>query len=222
MWMGSLSIIPCIPRCPQKDWVGTGCGLFQGCVLSEGFVKGPVYRVRINQLFLVIYHLRSAYTGKEISSWHTNLVDKAKQAYYSTRIQSSTTCEQLFQNVIQNVNTILSKNIASPLPLTFDSDDLLNVFFYYFTEKICITRNVCVCVCMYVCDCVCVIMCVCVCSVCVCVWLCVCVFPTAGESGGQRGPERHHGGHIGPQKQAQPDQPHVSLHCCHLLWQYPL
>ena len=178
MWMGSLSIIPCIPRCPQKDWVGTGCGLFQGCVLSEGFVKGPVYRVRINQLFLVIYRLRSAYTGKEISSWHTNLVDKAKQAYYSTRIQSSTTCEQLFQNVIQNVNTILSKNIASPLPLTFDSDDLLNVFFYYFTEKICITRNVCVCVCvcMYVCDCVCVIMCVCVFCVCLCVIVCVC-FP---------------------------------------------
>ena len=46
--------------------------------------------------------------------------------------------------------------------------------------------------------------------------MCVCVCPTAGESGGQRGPERHHGGHTGPQKQAQPDQPHVSLHC-HLL-----
>ena len=28
----------------------------------------------------------------------TNLVDKAKQAYYSTKIQSSTTCKQLFQN----------------------------------------------------------------------------------------------------------------------------
>ena len=28
----------------------------------------------------------------------TNLVDKAKQAYYSAKIQSSTTCKQLFQN----------------------------------------------------------------------------------------------------------------------------
>ena len=33
----------------------------------------------------------------------TNLVDKAKQAYYSAKIQSSTTCKQLFQNF----NTIL-------------------------------------------------------------------------------------------------------------------
>ena len=59
----------------------------------------------------------------------TNLVDKAKQAYYSTKIQFSTTCEQLFQNF----NTILGKNSSSPLPSTFD--DLPNVFPDYFTEK---------------------------------------------------------------------------------------
>ena len=35
----------------------------------------------------------------------TNLVDKAKQAYYSAKIQPSTTCKQLFQNL----NTILGK-----------------------------------------------------------------------------------------------------------------
>ena len=45
----------------------------------------------------------------------TNLVDKAKQAYYSARIQSSTTCKQLFQNL----STILGKNMSSPLPSTF-------------------------------------------------------------------------------------------------------
>ena len=54
----------------------------------------------------------------------TNLADKAKQAYYSAKIQSSTTCKQLFQNF----NTILGKSRSSPLPSTFDSGDLPNVF----------------------------------------------------------------------------------------------
>ena len=67
----------------------------------------------------------------------TNLVDKAKQAYYSAKIQSSTTCKQLFQNF----NTILSKSRSSPLPLTFDSDNLPNVFSDNFTEKIHTIRN---------------------------------------------------------------------------------
>ena len=69
--------------------------------------------------------------------FYTNLVDKAKQAYYSAKIQSSTTCKQLFQNF----NTILGKSRSSPLPSTFDSDDLLNVFSDYFTEKIRTIRN---------------------------------------------------------------------------------
>ena len=67
----------------------------------------------------------------------TNLVDKAKQAYYSAKIQSSTTCKQLFQNF----NTILGKSRSSPLPSTFDSDHLPNVFSDYFTEKIRTIRN---------------------------------------------------------------------------------
>ena len=57
----------------------------------------------------------------------TNLVDKSKQAYCSAKIQSSTTCKQLFQNF----NTILGKSRSSPLPSTFDSDDLPNVFSDY-------------------------------------------------------------------------------------------
>ena len=60
----------------------------------------------------------------------TNLVDKAKQAYYSAKIQSSTTCKQL----LQNFNTILGKSRSSPLPSTFDSDDLPNAFSDYFTD----------------------------------------------------------------------------------------
>ena len=67
----------------------------------------------------------------------TNLVDKAKQSYYSAKIQSSITCKQLFQNF----NTILGKSRSSPLPSTFDSDDLPNVFSDYFTEKIRTIRN---------------------------------------------------------------------------------
>ena len=67
----------------------------------------------------------------------TNLVDKAKQAYYSAKIQSSTTCKQFFQNF----NTILGKSRSSPLPSIFDSDDLPNVFSDYFTEKIRTIRN---------------------------------------------------------------------------------
>ena len=71
---------------------------------------------------------------KSIKQKITNPVDKAKQA---AKIQSSTTCKQLFQNV----STILGTNIASPLPSTFDSDDFLNVFSDYFTEKIRTIRN---------------------------------------------------------------------------------
>ena len=66
-----------------------------------------------------------------------NLVDKAKQAYYSAKIQSSTTCKQLFQNF----NTILGQSRSSPLPSIFDSDDLPKVFLDYFTEKIRTIRN---------------------------------------------------------------------------------
>ena len=68
----------------------------------------------------------------------TNLVHKAKQAYYSAKIQSSTTCKQLFQNF----DTILGKSRSSPLPSTFDSDDLPNVFSDYFTEKIRTIRKI--------------------------------------------------------------------------------
>ena len=67
----------------------------------------------------------------------TNLADKAKHAYYSAKIQSSTTCKQLFQNF----NTVFGKSRSSPLPSIFDSDDLPNVFFDYSTEKICTIRN---------------------------------------------------------------------------------
>ena len=67
----------------------------------------------------------------------TNLVDKAKQAYYSAKIQSSTISKQLFQNF----NTILGKSRSSPLPSAFDSDDLPNAFSDYFTEKIRTIRN---------------------------------------------------------------------------------
>ena len=77
----------------------------------------------------ISHHPQIYYSIKQIV---TNLVDKAKQAYYSAKIQSSTTCKQLFQNF----NTILGKSWSSPLPSTFDSDDLLNVFSDYFTEKI--------------------------------------------------------------------------------------
>ena len=76
----------------------------------------------------------------------TNLVDKAKQAFYSAKIQSSTACKQLSQNF----NTFLGKNSSSSLPSTFDSDDLPKVFFFflfffldYSTEKIRTIRNNC-------------------------------------------------------------------------------
>ena len=67
----------------------------------------------------------------------TNIIDKAKQAYYSAKIQYSTACKQLFQNF----NIILGKSRSSPLPSTFDSDDLLIVFSDHFTEKIRTIRN---------------------------------------------------------------------------------
>ena len=86
--------------------------------------------------------LKSKLTGHKqiydsIKQKVSNLVDKAKQAYYSAKIESSTTCKRLFQNF----NTILGKSRSSPLPSTFDSDDLPNVFSDYFTEKIHTIRN---------------------------------------------------------------------------------
>ncbi len=60
----------------------------------------------------------------------TNLVDKAKQACCSAKIQSGTTCKQLFRNF----NTILGRNSSSPLPSTFDSDDLPIFFFFLITS----------------------------------------------------------------------------------------
>ena len=60
----------------------------------------------------------------------TNLADKAKQSYYSATMQSSTICKQLFQNF----KSILDKNSSSPLPSTFDSDDLPIFFFFLITS----------------------------------------------------------------------------------------
>ena len=60
------------------------------------------------------------YIKKSTKQNITNLIDKTKQAYYSAKIQSSTTCKQLFQNF----KTIFGKNISLPLPSTFDSDNL--------------------------------------------------------------------------------------------------
>ena len=77
--------------------------------------------------------------GDSIKQKVTNLVDKTKQAYNSAKIQSSTTCKQLFKNF----NTILGKRRSSPLPSTFDSDDLPNVFSDYFTGKIRSIRKIC-------------------------------------------------------------------------------
>ena len=61
----------------------------------------------------------------------TDLVDKAKRTYFSAKIQSSTTCKQLFQNF----NSMFGKHFSSPVPSAFDSDDLPTVFSEYFTEK---------------------------------------------------------------------------------------
>ena len=87
--------------------------------------------------------LKSKLTGHKqiydsIKQKVSNLVDKAKQAYYSAKIHSSTTCTQLFQNF----NITLGKSRSSPLPSTFDSDDLPNVFSDYFTEKIHTIRKI--------------------------------------------------------------------------------
>ena len=59
----------------------------------------------------------------------TNLADKAKQSYYSAKMQSR-----------QFVNSSF-KTSSSPLPSMFDSDDLPNVFSDYFTEKFRTIRN---------------------------------------------------------------------------------
>lgn len=62
----------------------------------------------------------------------SHLIDTAKTRFYSSRIQSSTTCKQLFSNL----NTILGKTFTSPLPSTMTSSDLPWIFADYFSDKI--------------------------------------------------------------------------------------
>ena len=67
----------------------------------------------------------------------TDLVDNAKTAFYSFKIQTSNSCKELFHNF----NAILGKKNSTPLPSSLDSDDIPQAFSEYFTNKIITIRN---------------------------------------------------------------------------------
>ena len=67
----------------------------------------------------------------------TDLVDNAKTAFYSFKIQTSNSCKELFHNF----NAILGKKNSAPLPSFLDSDDIPQAFSEYFTNKIITIRN---------------------------------------------------------------------------------
>ena len=64
-------------------------------------------------------------------------MDNAKTAFFSPKIQASKTCKELFQNF----NTIVGKNNSTPVPSSFDSDDLPQAFSKFFTDEIFTIRN---------------------------------------------------------------------------------
>ena len=64
-------------------------------------------------------------------------MDNAKTAFFSSKIQASKTCKELFQNF----NTVVGKNNSTSVPSSFDSDDPPQTFSKFFTDKICTIRN---------------------------------------------------------------------------------
>ena len=64
-------------------------------------------------------------------------VDNAKTVFFSSKIQASKTCKELFQNF----NTILGKNNSTPVSSSLNSDDLPQAFSKFFTDKNCTIRN---------------------------------------------------------------------------------
>jgi hypothetical protein len=62
----------------------------------------------------------------------TDLVDNAKIAYFSSKIQGSKTCKELYNNF----NKLTGKTNESPLPSNYDASDLPSVFSDYFANKI--------------------------------------------------------------------------------------
>ena len=67
----------------------------------------------------------------------TDLVDNAKTAFYSFKMQTSNSCKELFHNF----NAILGKKNSTPFPSSLDSDDIPQAFSEYFTNKIVTIRN---------------------------------------------------------------------------------
>ena len=67
----------------------------------------------------------------------SHLVDNAKTAFYSFKIQTSNSCKELFHNF----NAILGKKNSTPLLSSLDSDNIPQAFSEYFTNKIITTRN---------------------------------------------------------------------------------
>lgn len=67
----------------------------------------------------------------------TDLVDNAKTAYYSAKIQASRTCKELYQNF----NSITGKTNKSPVPSSYRPNTLPSVFSDYFTSKIATIRS---------------------------------------------------------------------------------
>ena len=66
-----------------------------------------------------------------------DLVDNAKTAFYSFKIQTSSSCKEPFHSF----NAILGKKNSTPLPSSLDSDDIPQAFSEYFTNKIITIRN---------------------------------------------------------------------------------
>ena len=67
----------------------------------------------------------------------TDLLDNAKTAFYSFKIQTGNSRKELFHNF----NAILGKKNSTPLPSSLDSDDIPQAFSEYFTNKIITIRN---------------------------------------------------------------------------------
>ena len=88
-----------------------------GCGTEKGNVAGQ-------RCWLKLELLVHKQIYENIKMKVTDLVDNAKTAFYSFKIQTSNSCKELFHNF----NAILGKKNSTPVPSSLDSDDITQAF----------------------------------------------------------------------------------------------
>ena len=105
--------------------------------IAEQFCKLKRERRRAERCWLKSKLTVHKQIYENIKRKFTDLVNNAKTAFYSYKIQTSNSCKELFHNF----SAILGKKNSTPLPSSLDSDDIPQAFSEYFTNKFITIRN---------------------------------------------------------------------------------